>query len=231
MTTRTVLVTGANRGIGFEVCRQLGRLGMMVVLTGRDGAAAAEAAMTLAAEGLGVRAETMDVGDETSVLACAARLRADGVHIDVLVNNAGVYPDHDLLDAPSDEWRDTLAINTLGAVWTIRAFAPAMRDAGYGRIVNVSSGCGSFGEGLECTAPYAVSKVALNAVTVRASRELPGDAVKVNTLCPGWVKTRMGGEGAERPVEEGADTIVWLATLPADGPTGGFFRDREPIEW
>lgn len=227
---RTAVVTGGNRGIGFEVCRQLGRRGFLVVLTARDGGLGAEAAMELAREGLGVRAEQMDVGDEASVAACAARLRADGVHVDTLINNAGVYAEGDVLDASSAEWRDALAINTLGPVWTIRAFGPAMQERGFGRIVNVSSGCGSFGEGLECTAPYAVSKAALNAVTVRAAREFTGD-IKVNTLCPGWVKTRMGGENAERTPAEGADTIVWLATLPADGPTGGYFRDREPIPW
>ena len=228
--SRTALVTGGNRGIGFEVCRQLGQLGYMVVLTARDGAAALEAAATLAGEGLGVRVERMDVGDEESVKACAARLRDGGVHIDVLINNAGVYPEGGILDATADAFRDGLFVNTLGAVWTTRAWAPAMMDAGYGRIVNVSSGCGSFGEGLECTAPYAISKVALNAVTVRTARELTGD-VKVNALCPGWVRTRMGGDGATRSPAEGAETVIWLATLPGDGPNGGFFRDKAPIEW
>ena len=105
-----------------------------------------------------------------------------------------------------------------------------MLRSGYGRIVNVSSGSGSFGEGLEGPAPYCVSKVALNALTVKLAQELRGD-VKVNALCPGWVRTRMGGEGADLAVEDSVETILWLATLPADGPNGGFFRDREPIPW
>lgn len=226
----TVLVTGGNRGIGFEACRQLARQGFAVVLTARDAALGDAAAAELAAEGLAVRAEQMDVGDEASVTACAARLRDAGVHVGVLVNNAGVYPEGGILDGPAESFREGFEINTLGAVWTSRAFVPAMLAAGYGRVVNVSSGCGSFAEGLECTAPYAMSKVALNAVTVRLARELTGD-VKVNALCPGWVRTRMGGDGATRSPAEGAETIVWLATLPSDGPNGGFFRDREPIPW
>ncbi len=227
---RTAVVTGGNRGIGLETCRQLAQHGFAVVLTARDGRLGEEAAAALASEGCAVRAEQMDVGDEASVQACAARLRADDVHVEVLVNNAGVYPEGNILDADAAAFHEGFAINTLGAVWTARAFVPAMLAAGYGRVVNVSSGCGSFGEGLECTAPYAISKAALNAVTVRLARELTGD-VKANALCPGWVRTRMGGDNAERTPAEGADTILWLATLPADGPNGGFFRDRAPIPW
>ena len=227
---RTALVTGGNRGIGLEVCRQLASLGFDVVLTARDAALGAAATAALEAEGISVRLEQMDVGEEASVVACATRLRDAGVHVEVLVNNAGVYPEGSVLDAPSANFREGFEVNTLGAVWTARAFVPAMLAEDYGRIVNVSSGCGSFGEGLECTAPYAISKVALNAVTVRLARELTGN-VKINALCPGWVRTRMGGDNATRTPAEGADTIGWLATLPDDGPNGGFFRDREPIPW
>jgi NAD(P)-dependent dehydrogenase (short-subunit alcohol dehydrogenase family) len=135
-----------------------------------------------------------------------------------------------VLDAPLESFRDALDVNFWGALRTIRAFAPAMLKNGYGRIVNVSSGSGSFGEGLEGPAPYCVSKVALNALTVKLAQELRGD-VKVNTLCPGWVRTRMGGSGADLAVEDSVETILWLATLPSDGPNGGYFRDREPIPW
>jgi NAD(P)-dependent dehydrogenase (short-subunit alcohol dehydrogenase family) len=123
-----------------------------------------------------------------------------------------------------------MEINFFGAVRACRAFVPGMIEAGYGRIVNVSSGCGSFSSGLRCDAAYSISKAALNAFTVKLASELNGD-VKVNAGNPGWVRTRMGGATAPKSVEEGADTIVWLATLPASGPTGGFFSDRREIAW
>lgn len=227
---RSALVTGANRGIGLEVCRQLGGLGLRVVLTGRDAAAAREAAGRLKKEGFEVLAEVLDVASEASVAACAARLEGQGFQVSVLVNNAGVYPHGDLLTLPSPAVREALEINFLGALWTARAWMPGMIRGGYGRIVNVSSGYGSFSEGLEGPAAYAVSKAGLNALTARLASEARGD-VKVNAACPGWVRTRMGGRGAPRSVEQGADTIVWLATLGRGGPNGGFFRDRERIAW
>ncbi len=227
---RTALVTGANRGIGLEVCRQLGRLGLGVVLTARDRVAGRAAAAHLRAEGLDVRFEAMDVSRERSVAACAARLRRARVHVDVLVNNAGVYPQGSALRAKTAAFRTAMDVNYHGAVLTCRAFVPAMLRAGYGRVVNVSSGDGSFGERLAGPAPYCASKAALNALTVKLAQEVRGD-VKVNALCPGWGRTRMGGPRARRPVAKGAETAVWLATLPADGPHGGFFRDRRPIPW
>jgi NAD(P)-dependent dehydrogenase (short-subunit alcohol dehydrogenase family) len=227
---RTALVTGANRGIGLEVCRQLGKAGLRVILTGRDPEAAAAAAAELAAGGLDVRAEPLDVAEDASVDACADRLAAAGVAVDVLVNNAGVYPTGTVLDASAAAWREALEVNFLGALRTCRAFVPGMLRRGYGRVVNVSSGYGSFGEGLEGPAPYSVSKAALDALTVKLAAEVHGD-VKVNACCPGWVRTCMGGPGAGRSVERGAETVVWLATLPTGGPSGGFFRDRRPIPW
>jgi NAD(P)-dependent dehydrogenase (short-subunit alcohol dehydrogenase family) len=227
---RTALVTGANRGIGFEVCRQLGRLGLRVVLTARDREAGRGAAESLRAEGLDVRFELLDVCRERSVAACAARLRRDGVRVDVLVNNAGVYPGGGVIGADAAAFRVALDSNLLGAVWACRAFVPAMLEAGYGRVVNVSSGDGSFGEGLAGPAAYCLSKAALDALTVKLAAEVKGD-VKVNAVCPGWVRTRMGGAQARRSVEKGAETIVWLATLPARGPNGGFFRDHRRIPW
>ena len=150
--------------------------------------------------------------------------------MDVLVNNAGLYPRGELLTLPMRAIEEALAVNFLGTLRTARAWMPAMIRRGYGRVVNVSSGYGSFAEGLEGPAAYAVSKAALNALTVRLASEARGD-VKVNAACPGWVRTRMGGPGATSSVEEGAGTIVWLATLPADGPSGGFFRDRRRTPW
>jgi NAD(P)-dependent dehydrogenase (short-subunit alcohol dehydrogenase family) len=230
MSPRTALVTGANRGIGLEVCRQLGRLGLRVVLTARVDVAASDAARLLSGAGLDVSPEVLDVASEMSVAACAERLERRGERVDVLVNNAGVYPSGDLLGMPAEEIRETMAINFLGALWTSRAWMPGMIRRGYGRVVNVSSGYGAFSEGLEGPAAYAVSKAALNALTVRLASEARGD-VKVNAACPGWVRTRMGGPGATSSVEEGADTIVWLATLSRDGPSGGLFRRRRPMAW
>jgi NAD(P)-dependent dehydrogenase (short-subunit alcohol dehydrogenase family) len=230
MSPRTALVTGANRGIGLEVSRQLARQGLKVIVTGRAEPAVADAVQELHRAGGDVRGETLDVSSEESVTACAARLAARGDHVDVLVNNAGIYPQGDLLTVPSDAMREAMAINFFGALWAARAWMPGMLERGYGRIVNVTSGYGSFSEGLEGPAVYAISKAALNALTVRLAAEARGD-VKVNAACPGWVRTRMGGSGAPRSVDEGADTIVWLAALPADGPSGGLFRSRRRIAW
>jgi NAD(P)-dependent dehydrogenase (short-subunit alcohol dehydrogenase family) len=199
-------------------------------MAARDAAAGAEAAEALRAEGLDVRAEVLDVADETSVLGCAERLRAADVPVAVLVNNAAVFPPGDVLGTSPDVWREVLSINLFGALWTTRAFVPDMLRRGYGRVVNVSSGYGSFGEGMTGPAAYGVSKAALNALTLHLAHEVRGD-VKVNTVCPGWVKTRMGGPGAPREVEDAAADLVWAATLPSDGPSGGFFRYRKPLHW
>ena len=227
---RTALVTGGNRGIGFEICRQLGRQGLTVLLGARDPAAGKDAAQGLAGEGLDVEAVTLDVADPASVDACAAELGRRGMAVDALVNNAGVLAEGELLSGGTAPMEEAIAVNLMGAYRTARAFMPAMTERGYGRVVNVSSGWGAFSCGLEGPAAYAVSKAALNALTVRLARAA-GEGVKVNAMCPGWVRTRMGGSGADRSVEQGADTGVWLATLPEDGPTGGFFRDRKPIDW
>ena len=230
MANMTALVTGANRGIGLEVCKQLGRRNIDVILTGRDESGVVVAVRDFGEEGLRVTGEVLDVASEASVLACAARLEQQGRHVDVLVNNAGAYPEGDLLTSPSQTITDGMAVNFFGALWTARAWMPGMNRRGHGRIVNVTSGYGSFAEGLEGSAAYAISKAALNALTVRLAREAHGD-VKVNAACPGWVRTRMGGTGAPKSVEEGADTIVWLATLSADGPSGGLFRNRRAVPW
>ena len=230
MSPRTALVTGANRGIGLEVCRQLAQLGMTVVLSGRSEPAVAKAAGALRQAGLEVVGEVLDVASEASVLACAGRMERQGRHVDVLVNNAGIYSEGALLSLPPDAIAGAMATNFFGALWTARAWMPGMNHRGYGRIVNVTSGYGSFAEGLRGPAASAISKAALDALTVRLAYEAAGD-VKVNAACPGWVRTRMGGSAAPTAVEEGADTIVWLATLPADGPSGGLFRRRQPVAW
>ena len=224
---RTALVTGANRGIGFEAARQLARAGLDVVLTARD----PDAGRAAAAE-LGLRCEQLDVSSDESVRAAAERLEHDGVAVDVLVNNAGVLLSGGILDVDDELVRDTLEVNLLGPLRTARAFMPGMIERGYGRVVNVSSGSGSLTEAGAYTPVYGISKAALNMLTRQLAFAAEGHGdVKVNAMCPGWVRTDMGGGAAPRSVEEGVDTIVWLATLPPDGPSNGFFRDRHPAAW
>jgi len=225
----TALVTGGNRGIGFEACRQLARSGLRVVLTARDPDRGADTAEALRNEGLDVSFEELDVTDGGSVEACARRLSDAGIEVDVLVNNAGVYPTEGVFSISEETFERALEINTVGPFRTCRTFVPAMVRRGYGRVVNVSSGGGSFGEGIGPVA-YGASKAAQNALTVKVAEAVRGD-VKVNAMCPGWVRTEMGGSGAPRSPVQAADTLVWLATLPTDGPNGGFFRDRKPIPW
>jgi NAD(P)-dependent dehydrogenase (short-subunit alcohol dehydrogenase family) len=226
------LVTGANRGIGLEVVRQLAQSGMTVVLGSRNSEKGEQAAEGLRAEGLEVLAKTIDVANDLSVERLASELGSDLGRLDVLVNNAGILYDtwQRPLEADLDVVRAALETNTLGAWRTARAFVPLMRRTGGGRIVNVSSGAGSLSR-MGMSAPaYNVSKVALNALTRMLAAELRADGILVNAVDPGWVATEMGGPGG-RPVEDGAAGVVWAATLPDDGPTGGFFYDGEPEAW
>ncbi len=229
---RVALVTGANRGIGLEVCRQLAGRGLRVVLTARDPNKGQAAADGLIANGLDVTFLPLDVSDPAA--AEAARVWVEGRYgrLDVLVNNAAVYLDDNvsIFDVPLSTFDKTLAANLYGPLHLCRAFVPGMRQRGYGRVVNVSSESGQLSTMGGYTAAYAISKTALNGLTRVVAAEA-GQAVKVNAVCPGWVCTDMGGPHASRSVAEGADTIVWLATLPDSGPTGGFFQDRRPIAW
>lgn len=223
----TALVTGGNRGIGLAICRELARQGMTVLLAARDETAGDAAVASLSGD---VRAVTLDVASDASVTACAAALAREDVAVDVLVNNAGFLAEGDLIDGDPAVMEQAIAVNLLGPLRTARAFMPGMAQRGYGRVVNVSSNWGSFDAGLEGPPAYAITKAALNALTVRLAREA-GAGVKVNAMCPGWVQTRMGGSDATSSPEEGADTAIFLATLPADGPSGLFFRKREPHPW
>ncbi len=231
--SRTAFVTGGNRGIGLAICNGLANRGLNVVLGSRDVANGEAAARPIRAQGGTVRVEQIDVATPDSIVECYDRLTADDVAVDVLVNNAGIYPENDALDATMDQLDRAWTVNTRGPWLLVKHFVPDMIERGYGRVVNVSSGSGSFGEGLDTNhAAYSASKAALNALTMTLDDALPdGPDVKVNSMCPGWVHTRMGGEAAPRTPEEGADTALWLATLPSDGPSGGFFRDRERIPW
>ena len=227
---RIALVTGANRGIGFEICRQLAEMGHHVVLAARDAKRGKAAAKDLAGQGLDVVFEQMDVARADSIAAAAKRLAEAGETVDMLVNNAGVLTDADLLTGDLAAMEDAIAVHLMGPLLTARAFMPGMETRGWGRVVNFSSAWGSFARGLEGPAPYAITKAAINALTVRLAREARA-GVKVNSVDPGGVRTRMGGPDADRTVAQGADTAVWLATLDEDGPTGGFFRDRAPTDW
>lgn len=230
------VVTGANRGLGLETCRQLAGRGYRVVLAARREAEGRAAAEGLAAQGLDVRFHPLDVTDPASVRRLRDDLKADFGRIDCLVNNAGIFPDRDpdgegssIFDTDLDTVRRGLETNTLGPLQLCQALIPLMD--GRGRVVNVSSGMGQLSEMNGCCPGYRLSKTALNAVTRILADELQATGIKVNSVCPGWVKTDMGGPGAELPVEEGAQGIVWAATLPDDGPSGGFFRHGEPIPW
>ena len=226
-TGRVAVVTGANRGIGREVARQLVDRGFDVVVGARD-----EAKGRAAAAAIGADSHPLDVADDGSVADFAAWLARRSGRLDVLVNNAAVHYDtgQRAVDADLGVVREAVEVNLLGAWRTARALLPAMRAGG--RVVNVSSGAGSFGEtaGAAGTPAYSVTKAALDMLTVKLAAELDGRGIKVNAVCPGWVATDMGGPGG-RPVRDGAAGVVWAATLPDDGPTGGFFRDGRRIPW
>jgi NAD(P)-dependent dehydrogenase (short-subunit alcohol dehydrogenase family) len=230
MTERPVaVVTGANRGIGLEVCRQLAGAGFRVVLGSRDLERGRAAARSI---GDGVIACALDVADHESVAAAAARVEAELGRCDALVNNAAIEYDTDAraTSADLDRVRRAMATNLYGAWRTALAFLPLLRRSSHPRLVNVSSGGGSISQMGPGTPAYSVSKAALNALTRILAAELRADGVLVNAVCPGWVATDMGGPGG-RPVAEGAASVAWAVLLGDDGPTGGFFRDGRPVPW
>ena len=235
--TRIALVSGANRGIGLEIVRQLARMGVAVVLGAREVAKGHTAAQKLTGEGLQVTTVALDVDDETSPARAVADVKKVFGRCDILINNAAILIDGpggfnaSLFDLTAGTARQTFETNVLGPMRLIQAVTPLMRENGYGRIVNLSSGAGQLCDMGNGFPAYRMSKAALNALTRIAATELAGDNIKVNAVCPGWVRTDMGGPNADRPVEKGAETPVWLATLSDDGPTGGFFRDKTPIPW
>ncbi|NRA98648.1 MAG: SDR family NAD(P)-dependent oxidoreductase [Rhodobacteraceae bacterium] len=215
--TRRALVTGGNRGIGFEIARGLRDAGLEVVIGARD-AGEGQAA----ADDLGVMSVVLDVTNPDTIAAAV-----EGVT--VLVNNAGVLWEGAIFEDPG-RFEVTMGVSAEGPYRLMRAALPLMETERYGRVVNISSGWGSFSEGLGGGGAYAVGKAAMNALTVIADRDTPS-FVKVNAMCPGWVRTRMGGPSATRAPEDAADTAIWLATLPETGPSGRFFRDRKEIAW
>jgi NAD(P)-dependent dehydrogenase (short-subunit alcohol dehydrogenase family) len=221
------LVTGGNRGIGLEVARQLGRDGMQVLLGARDSAKGEAAATALRGEGLDITPLRLDVADPAGAAAVGPAIEAAGGRLDLLVNNAGVYPGGSASRIDFGVVEQTWQANAAGA-WRVAVAAIPFMGAG-ARIVNVSSGAGSLSTMDGSMPAYNVSKAALNAITRVLAADLPG--ILVNSVCPGWVRTDMGGMGASRSVEEGAASVLWAARLGPDGPTGGFYRDGQPVPW
>jgi NAD(P)-dependent dehydrogenase (short-subunit alcohol dehydrogenase family) len=229
---KTALVTGANKGIGYEVARQLAEKGFQVFIGARNQDAGRKAADEIAKTGGKATFLEIDVTDNASVSAAVRELSKVADNLDVLVNNAGIMMDGDdaILEISDEPFRKTLETNTLGALRVTRAFAPLLAKSKAPRVINVSSGGGQLTGGADGWSPaYCISKTALNGVTSQLAAALPKFAV--NSVCPGWVRTDMGGRGATRSVEEGADTIVWLAAEAPQNLTGKFLRDRKEIPW
>ena len=227
-----IVVTGANRGIGLEICRQLAARGARVVLTARKQDAGEKALKQLAVQKLSVRFHPLDVTCAQSIQSLYAFLERDLGGLDVLINNAGILPDDDAngLEVKLATVRAALETNTLAPLQIAQVLAPLLRRSRDGRIINVSSGMGALSDMGGDHAAYRISKTALNAVTAILAAELRG-SVAVNSMCPGWVRTDMGGPNAERDVSQGADTGVWLALDAPRELTGKFVRDRKVIPW
>ena len=231
--SRVALVTGANRGLGLETSRQLLEKGLTVVLAGRDEVALERACRTVARSGQRASTVFMDVTDVASIVAAHRMLTERLGPVHVLVNNAAVLlaENEEALSIPLSAYRTTFETNLFGAIEVCRVFAPDMERVGYGRIVNVSSGAGQLSKMSGYAPAYSMSKAALNAFTRILAHTYRDSDVLVNAVDPGWVRTDMGGPSAPRSPEKGAETIVWLATLPENGPTGGFFKDKRPVDW
>jgi NAD(P)-dependent dehydrogenase (short-subunit alcohol dehydrogenase family) len=230
---RVALVTGGNRGLGLETCRQLANRGYRVVLTSRDAGKGRAAVASLRNTGADVTYHRLDVTSARDIARVQAFVLEMFGRADVLVNNAALYlgEGRSVLEASLEDVQATMATNVYGPLLLCQAFIPTMRRQRYGRVVNVSSGSGQLSTMSDDAPSYSLSKAALNALTCMLAAATAGTNVLVNSVCPGWVRTDMGGRRAPRGVEEGASGIVWLATLPEGGPSGGFFRDRKRIAW
>jgi len=236
---KIAVVTGANRGIGFEICRQLAKKGVLVVLTSRDEQKGLFACNVLEKMELPVRYHELDVNHAASISRFRSFMLKEFGRCDILINNAGVFLDKKGLDeavpsifnAKIETLRQTMETNLYGPLLLCQALVPLMKKHNYGRIVNLSSGLGQLSDMNGGYPAYRISKTALNALTRILSDELKDFNILVNSVCPGWVKTEMGGLNAPRSIEEGADTAIWLSGLPDQGPRGKFFRDRKEIPW
>jgi NAD(P)-dependent dehydrogenase (short-subunit alcohol dehydrogenase family) len=227
---KSALVTGANKGIGYEIVRQLLAKGVRVFLTARNPAAGEKAASSLQGD---VQFLTMDVTDDTSIENAAKAYGQRDENLDILINNAAIYPDEnvDILTISREQLVQTFQANTFGPIAVTRAFLPFLKKSSDPRIINISSGYGAI-DGLSPTVPsYCLSKLTLNGVTIMLDQALRSDRIAVYGMCPGWVRTDMGGPNATRSVQEGADTGVWLAIDAPQNLSGKFFRDRRVIGW
>lgn len=236
MSTKIALVTGGNRGIGLAICRQLAQSGLQVILGSRSLEKGQMAVQDLRQEGLELTALELDLNQPASIQNAAASIQTQFGRLEVLVNNAGVMlgrqrNQNSVFDLQIETLQDTLRPNLYGPLELIQAVIPMMQTQGYGRIVNMSSGLGQLQNMGGGYAAYRLSKTALNALTRIVAAEIQHPNIKINTMCPGWVRTDMGGPQAARSPEQGADTACWLATLPEEGPSGLFFRDRQVIDW
>ncbi len=233
---KVAVVTGGNRGLGFETCRQLAKKDYRVVLTSRTEKSAQQAVRKLADEGLEVLPFTLDVTNKNQIVGLGNFLTKEFGRVDVLINNAGIFPEDSdgetsALKGHLDLIKEAMETNVYGPFQLCQTLIPLMVKKGYGRIVNLSSGMGQLSEMNGGFPAYRISKTAINTVTRMFSEEFHGKNILVNSVCPGWVKTEMGGPNAELEITEGVDTIVWLATLPDGSASGGFFRERKPLAW
>jgi len=224
---KTVLITGGNRGIGLAAVKAMAALEYKVLLGCRileEGKAVADSI-----DGDVVPVQ-MELANRDILMKQVDKIKREHPVVDVLINNAGILLEGTIHEITPEKFYESMQVNILSVFDLIQAFLPGMMNRGYGRIVNVSSDWGSFDQGLMGPVAYSTSKAAVNGLTLSMSRSLSGD-VKVNTMSPGWVRTKMGGDSAPRTPEKGAETIVWLATLPSNGPNGGFFMDKKEIKW
>ncbi|MHA1884210.1 MAG: SDR family oxidoreductase [Promethearchaeota archaeon] len=230
MSMNVALITGGNRGIGFEICRQLGKEGFNVILTARDAIKGKRATEKLVNMDLKVEFHKLDVTNTNDIDEIVDYVNKTYKKLDILVNNAGISLDSKtILDVEMETVRKTLETNLIGPFRLSQAFISLLKKSGDGRIINVSSGMGSFSSGFSGSPAYSISKAALNALTYKMSMRLP-KKIRIYSMTPGWVRTDMGGSSAPRNVEQGADTVLWLATA-SNIPSGKFYMDRKEIPW
>jgi len=238
---RVALVSGANRGLGLAISQGLAEHGITVILGARDSKKGAQACSRLKRRGLDVHFEVLDVANQKSIQNAVKHVQTRFGRLDILVNNAGIMIDGEesVLNVSWHIIHKTLQTNVMGPLRLCKSCIPLMKAGGYGRVVNLASSLGSLTEmadpdstaAMVRTPAYRLSKTALNCMTILIAQEVRDDNILVNSACPGWVRTALGGDEAPLTPQQGADTPIWLAMLPDGGPTGGFFREREPVPW